>query len=76
MPNDLSPIEGQWYETRKGQVFRVIALDESGNMVELQHQNGDLNEIELEEWKQLDIDVVEVPEDWVGPLDSIGGDEP
>ncbi len=72
----ISPIAGQWYETRKGQIFLVVALDETSSMIELQHQNGDLNEIDLEEWAQLDLEVVEAPSDWVGSLDSTGEEEP
>lgn len=75
MANDLSPIAGQWYETSKSQIFRVVALDKASKMIELQHQNGDLNEIDIEEWARLELEVVEAPNDWVGSLDSTGEEE-
>jgi len=76
MPSDLSPIAGQWYETSKSQIFRVVALDETNRMIELQHQNGDLNEIDIDEWAQLELEIVEAPDDWLGSLDSTGEEEP
>ena len=69
MPNELEPSSGQWYETGKGQIFRVVALDENSGMIELQHQNGDLNEIEFDEWAALELELIESPSDWRGSMD-------
>ena len=70
MPNDLEPEENRWYETDKGKIFRVVSLDEQSGMIELQHQDGDLNEIDIDEWKALDLELVEAPSDWGGSLDT------
>lgn len=70
MPNELDPICDQWYShLDKGQRFFVAAIDERAGTVELQHFDGDLEEISLKEWRQWDIELSVAPENWAGPLD-------
>jgi hypothetical protein len=70
MPNELDPICGQWYaHLDKGQMFFVSAVDEDDGTVELQQFDGDLEEVTLEEWRQLDIELTAAPENWSGALD-------
>ncbi len=70
MPNELDPICDQWYaHLDKGQRFFVAALDEDADIVEIQHFDGDLEEISLEEWRLWDIELSVAPENWAGPLD-------
>ena len=69
MPNELDPLQDQWYTyTDKGQPFYVVDIDEA-DTVEVQHFDGDLEMFSLEEWRQLDIQLSEQPENWEGPLD-------
>ncbi len=75
MSNELEPILNQWYETDKGKIFRVVALDEANGMVELQHQDGDLNEIEIEQWAELILEIVEAPSDFRGSMDPSTDEE-
>jgi len=76
MPNELDPIIDQWYtHLDKGQRFYVVAIDEAGNAVELQHFDGDLEELSLEEWRELDIELSEEPENWAGALDIAEQDD-
>ena len=76
MPNELDPIIDQWYtHLDKGQRFYVVAIDEVGNAVELQHFDGDLEELSLEEWRELDIELSEEPENWAGALDIAEQDD-
>ena len=70
MPTENDPIVGNWYLHRdKGQRFQVVALDEDGGTVELQHFDGDLEEVDFETWYLLDVETSEEPENWSGPLD-------
>jgi len=74
MSNELDPIEGQWYwHHDKGQAFVVVAVD--GNSVEIQHYDGDLEEMELAVWRDLEIETSEPPEDWTGPVDDVETDD-
>ena len=70
MPNELDPQVDQWYaHLDKGQRFYVVAIDEVDKMVEIQHFDGDLEEISLDEWRDLQIELSEEPENWTGALD-------
>ena len=76
MPTALKPVISQWYRHRdKGQHFYVTALDEAEGTVETQHFDGDLEEMDFDDWRQLSIEAIEPPEDWTGPVDNIGRDD-
>lgn len=76
MSTDLDPKIGQWYShSDKGQQFEVIALDEDEGVVEIQHFDGTIEELDLDGWYKLEIESIEPPEDWTGPVDSIERDD-
>jgi hypothetical protein len=81
MNSEADPIVGNWYRhLDKGQPFTVVAVDEDAGLVEIQHFDGDLEEIELETWYRLPIEPIEEPENWSGSLDvaeldDLGGTE-
>ena len=76
MPTDADPIVDNWYQhLDKGQKFKVVAVANDGKAVEIQHFDGDVEEIDLDEWKLLDLELIEEPEDWTGPLDNIETDD-
>jgi hypothetical protein len=76
MDTGLDPIIGNWYRhLDKGQMFQVIALDESDSAIELQHFDGDIEEVSLVAWFAMDLEVSEAPEDWTGPMDDIEKDD-
>lgn len=71
MATDSDPVVGNWYQhLDKGQKFEVVAIDEDQGLVEIQHFDGDLEEIDIDEWYELDIELSEAPENWSGPVDS------
>jgi hypothetical protein len=70
MPTEADPVVGNWYQhLDKGQTFSVVALNEDEGLVEVQHFDGDLEEIDSETWYQLDLEPSEEPENWSGPID-------
>lgn len=76
MGNDFDPIIGNWYTRRdKGQMFQVVAIDDKQGIVELQHFDGDVEEVELATWQGMELEVAEPPEDWTGPIDDIERDD-
>jgi len=76
MPNELDPLPDQWYtHLDKGQRFYVTAIDEPNGTVEIQHFDGDIEEFSLEEWRELDIELCEAPENWAGALDIAEQDD-
>ena len=76
MPNELDPCIDQWYaHLDKGQRFYVTNVNEEQDTVELQHFDGDIEEIGLDEWRSLKIELSEEPENWAGALDIAENDD-
>jgi hypothetical protein len=70
MPTEADPKLGYWYEhLDKGQRFCIVAFNEEQGLIEVQHFDGDLEEIDLETWYQLDLNPSPEPENWSGALD-------
>ena len=76
MDKDLDPIVGNWYRhLDKGQMFKVVALDETAALIELQHFDGDIEEVDLTTWRAMDLEIAAEPEDWTGPMDVVERDD-
>jgi hypothetical protein len=76
MTTEVDPIVGRWYQNlENNQKFLVIEADEYKETVEIQYFDGDLDQIDLEEWFNMELDAIEPPEDWTGPVDEIEGDD-
>lgn len=76
MQDDIEPVVGTWYQRVKaGEIFQVVAVDEESGLIETQHFDGDLEEIDLEAWYAEDLEVAEAPEDWTGPVDDVEKDD-
>jgi hypothetical protein len=56
-------------------MFRVVATDAAAGYVEIQYFDGDVEELEMDAWRAMDIEVAAEPEDWTGPFDEIEPDE-
>lgn len=70
MPREIDPIVGNWYAHQdKGQRFTVTAINEDDETVELQHFDGDVEEVSLSDWYDLEIELSDEPENWSGALD-------
>jgi hypothetical protein len=71
MGRHLIPLVGHWYShLHRGDRFQVVALDEQGGTVEIQDFDGDIDEMAVEEWFQLELEEAEPPDDWRGPVDD------
>jgi hypothetical protein len=46
--------------------FLVLSVDEDSELVEIQHVDGDVEEIDLDTWAEMDLDPAEEPEGWSG----------
>ena len=76
MIGELEPIEGNWYHhINTGQDFMVVDVNEAEGTVDIQYFDGNLEELELEEWEEMDLEEIEPPEDWTGPLDELERDD-
>jgi hypothetical protein len=62
---DYDPVQGQWYEDlEENEVFKVLSVDPDEELIELQYENGDIEEIDLDTWHELDLERAEEPEGW------------
>jgi len=70
MTTTPNPMIDSWYhQAEKAQRFLVTAIDEHSDTVEIQYFDGTLDEIDLVTWYAMDVELVEAPEDWTGPVD-------
>jgi hypothetical protein len=70
MTRTPSPVVDNWFHSaEKAQKFLVTAIDVHTDTVEIQYFDGTLDEFDLSTWYALDIEPVEAPEDWTGPVD-------
>jgi len=72
---NFTPSVGDWYRNQQQKTFEIVAYDHDEGTVEIQYFDGDLEEIELDAWKDLELEPIDPPEDWSGPFDVIGKDE-
>jgi hypothetical protein len=62
---DYEPVAGQWYENvEEEETFRVLSVDPDSELVELEYLDGDIEEIDLETWHEMDLEPREEPEGW------------
>jgi hypothetical protein len=62
---DYEPVAGQWYENlEEEEPFRVLSMDEDSELVEIEYLDGDIEEIDLETWHEMDLELTQEPEGW------------
>ena len=76
MSRDLDPTQGQWYEDlEREETFKVLAVDPDDATVRVQWLNGEVEELDLDSWNELDLELAEEPEGWVDDDDDEAGDD-
>ncbi len=53
----------------------MISVDETSRTLELQHFDGDVEEIESDDWYRMTLELAAPPEDWTGPVDDVERDD-
>jgi hypothetical protein len=62
---DHDPVPGQWYQNlEEEETFRVVNIDEDSELIEIQYEDGDVEEVDLETWSEMDLELTEKPEGW------------
>ena len=68
MSRDYEPVAGQWYENlEEEESFRVLSVDEDSELVEIEYLDGDIEEIDIEAWHEMDLEHTQEPEGWSEP---------
>ena len=65
MAREYEPVAGQWYENiDENESFRVLSVDEDSELIEIEYLDGDIEELDLDTWQELDLDKIDQPEGW------------
>ena len=73
---DYEPVPGQWYENvEEEESFRVLSVDEDSERLEIEYLDGDIEEIDLETWREMDLERIEEPEGWSESDDEEADDD-
>jgi hypothetical protein len=73
---DYDPVVGQWYEDLDSEeVFKVLDLDPDEELVRIQWLDREIEEIDLDLWIEMDLELAGAPEGWVDDDESDPGDE-
>jgi hypothetical protein len=73
---EYEPVAGQWYEnSEENESFRVLSVDEDQELIEIEYLDGDIEEIDLDTWQEMDLEKINQPEGWSGADDDQEEDE-
>ena len=76
MSREYAPTPGKWYENKEEEeTFRVLTVDEDDELVEIEYVDGEIEELDLDTWHELDLELTEEPEGWAGDDDDDDEDE-
>ena len=76
MTTVVEPSIGSWYkDVENNLTFKVVAIDEKDEAIEVQYANGDIGEYDNESWFASTFDYIEDPEDWSAPFDDVESDD-
>jgi hypothetical protein len=80
MSFDAEPIIGGVYTDIENEIdFEVVAIDDYENIVEIKREDGDIDQISLDDWYDMQLEPKEDVEEWQGMMsidDDTGEDEP
>jgi hypothetical protein len=73
---DYEPVPAQWYENLEDEEsFRVLTVDEDSELVEIEYLDGEIEEIDLETWHEMDLERIDEPEGWAESEEDDDEDE-
>jgi hypothetical protein len=63
---DYEPQAGQWYEDLDTEeAFQVLAVDPDEELIRIQWPDREVQEIDLDRWNEMDLELAAPPEGWV-----------
>jgi hypothetical protein len=73
---DYDPGPGQWYEDLDSEeIFKVLSVDPDEELIRIQWLDREIEEIDLDLWNEMDLELAEAPEGWVDDDAGDGDDE-
>lgn len=76
MSRDYEPQAGQWYEDLETEEsFQVLSVDPDEEIIRIQWPDREIQEIDLDQWNEMDLDLALPPEGWVDDVAESDDDE-
>jgi hypothetical protein len=76
MDRNEIPRETSWYRrVADDALLKVIAIDEDGEAIDVQYENGDIDAISFDEWSGSDLQLVQSPKDPRQAFDDLDKDD-
>ena len=76
MSRDYEPQAGQWYEDLDTEeTFQVLSVDPDEEIIRLQWPDREIQEIDLDQWNEMDLELSAPPEGWADDEDDDPGDD-
>lgn len=68
---------GNWYQNHETkQLFEIVAMDEDDGTIEVQYLDGEIEELDVDTWKDLELEEAAEPEDWAAAYEMMKEDNP
>ena len=66
MSRDYEPVPGKWYEDLDAEeTFQVLSVDPDEEIVTIQFPDREIQEIDLDAWNEMDLELTDPPDGWV-----------
>lgn len=76
MSRDYEPEPGQWYEDLdREDTFRVLSVDPDEALVRIQWLDGEVEDLDVDDWSELDLELADEPEGWVDEDEDVEDEE-
>jgi len=68
---DYEPQAGQWYEDLETEeTFQVLTVDPDEELIRIQWPDREIQEIDLDQWNEMDLELAVPPEGWVDDVED------
>ena len=76
MSRDYEPQAGQWYEDLDTEEsFQVLSVDPDEEIIRIQWPDREVQEMDLDQWNEMDLELATAPEGWADDEDADFDDE-
>jgi hypothetical protein len=76
LSRDYEPQAGQWYEDLDTEeTFQVLSLDPDEEIIRIQWPDREIQEIDLDQWNEMDLELSAPPEGWVDEVEEDDEDD-
>jgi hypothetical protein len=73
---DYEPQTGQWYEDLDTEeTFQVLSVDPDEEVIRIQWPDREVQELDLDSWNEMDLELAIAPEGWADDEEDIEDDE-